>query len=154
MWGVLQYHTTQERLSSICCAPGANKASEVRKIDTERGHMMTAHASSHAGEETMADVREALADCCSETRRLLPDDVLAVPAVQHMLLKFLAETSRSVSAACCGLTRPGTWETQLWGSRARDKPTRPTNPRRQRSTCVPCLASAGCIVCAVSFCGA
>lgn len=45
-------------------------------------------------EEMMADVREALSSCCSETRRLLPDEVLAVPAVQHMLHTFLWDTSR------------------------------------------------------------
>lgn len=61
----------------------------------ETEDIMTAtQASSSTEEIRMSDVREALAACCSETRRLLPDDVLSVPAVQHMLHKFLLETSR------------------------------------------------------------
>ncbi len=44
----------------------------------------------------MVAVREALANCCSETKRMLPDEVLAVPAVQHMLKQFLADKSRYV----------------------------------------------------------
>lgn len=59
----------------------------------ETQDIMTAQAGS-AEEIIMADVREAVAACCSETRRLLPEDVLAVPAVQHMLHTFLLETSR------------------------------------------------------------
>lgn len=47
-----------------------------------------------SNEEIMAGVRDALASCCTETRRLLPDDVLAVPAVQHMLHTFLSDASR------------------------------------------------------------
>eukprot|EP00752_Nemacystus_decipiens_P003542 g3268.t1 len=61
-------------------------------VETE--DIMTASPASSKAEEIMAEVREVLATCCSETRRLLPDDVLEVPAVQHMLHKFLLETSR------------------------------------------------------------
>ncbi|CAM9820750.1 unnamed protein product, partial [Scytosiphon promiscuus] len=48
-----------------------------------------------AMEEEMIRVKEALAMCSSEAKRLLNDDVLAVPAIQHMLSTFLADKSRS-----------------------------------------------------------
>ena len=43
----------------------------------------------------MVAVREALASCCTETKRMLSDEVLAVSAVQHMLKQFLSDKSRS-----------------------------------------------------------
>ncbi|CAM9216909.1 unnamed protein product, partial [Ectocarpus sp. 8 AP-2014] len=43
----------------------------------------------------MAGVRDALAACSSGTRRVVTEEVLAVPAVQHMLSTFLADSSRS-----------------------------------------------------------
>lgn len=44
---------------------------------------------------SMAGVRDALAACSSGTRRVVTEEVLAVPAVQHMLSTFLADSSRS-----------------------------------------------------------
>ncbi|CAM9930970.1 unnamed protein product [Pylaiella littoralis] len=46
-------------------------------------------------DEEMVGVRQALASCSSEAKRLLSDDVLAIPMVQHMLRAFLLDKSRS-----------------------------------------------------------
>ncbi|CAM9539666.1 unnamed protein product, partial [Ectocarpus sp. 13 AM-2016] len=43
----------------------------------------------------IAGVRDAPAACSSGTRRVITEEVLAVPAVQHMLSTFLADSSRS-----------------------------------------------------------
>lgn len=47
-----------------------------------------------ATEEELTRVREALATCSSETKRLVNEDVVAIPAIQHMLSTFLADKSR------------------------------------------------------------
>ena len=44
--------------------------------------------------EGMQRLREALAECSSETQRLVPQPVLEIPAVSHMLTVFLSDTSR------------------------------------------------------------
>lgn len=45
-------------------------------------------------DEEMVGVRRAVAACSSEARRLVTDDMLAIPMVQHMLCSFLLDTSR------------------------------------------------------------
>lgn len=45
-------------------------------------------------EEGMQRLREALAECSSETQRLVTQPVLEIPAVGHMLTVFLSDTSR------------------------------------------------------------
>lgn len=40
-------------------------------------------------------LRDALDECSTETKRLITEDVLALPAIRHMLLVFLKDTSRS-----------------------------------------------------------
>lgn len=44
----------------------------------------------------MEGIKAALEQCSSETRRLITEEVLEIPAVVHMLLVFLSDTSRSV----------------------------------------------------------
>lgn len=40
-------------------------------------------------------LRAVLAECSTETKRLITEDMLALPAIRHMLLVFLKDTSRS-----------------------------------------------------------
>lgn len=40
-------------------------------------------------------LQDAIASCSTETKRLITKDVLALPAIRHMLLVFLKDTSRS-----------------------------------------------------------
>lgn len=54
---------------------------------------MTPTASMASSDAEMDDLREALIECSSETRRLV-QPLLSLPAVQNMLLVFLSDHSR------------------------------------------------------------
>ena len=45
-------------------------------------------------ENDIEQLRAMLANCSTETKRLITDDVLALPAIRYMLLVFLKDTSR------------------------------------------------------------
>ncbi|CAN0105415.1 unnamed protein product, partial [Ectocarpus fasciculatus] len=77
--------------TAVCCGIDLQRTQQGTAIlSRQRGRMVI-----QTSRGNMAGVRDALAACSSGTRRVVTEEVLAVPAVQHMLSTFLADSSRS-----------------------------------------------------------